>query len=108
MSDARLAITSVGSEEEAERIARALVDERLAACVNIVAGVQSVYRWKNHVEKEREWLLLIKTTGSRMAALEKRIKQLHSYELPEFLVLPAEGGSAEYLAWIAFETALLS
>jgi len=88
------------SADEAERIARQMIDERLAACVNILASMTSVYRWKGQVEQDREQQIVIKTTSERLAALEARVRQLHSYELPEFLVLSAEGGSAAYLAWV--------
>jgi periplasmic divalent cation tolerance protein len=108
MTDARLAITTVGSEEAADRIAATLVEERLAACVSIVPGVLSIYRWKDAVQRDREWQLLIKTQAARLPALEARLKELHTYALPEFLVLQPEGGSAEYLAWVLGQSALLS
>jgi periplasmic divalent cation tolerance protein len=79
-----------------------VVENRLAACVNIVLGpVESVYRWKNKVEKTREWLLVMKTTRERLGALEKEVKRLHSYEVPEFIALPISEGSREYLGWLA-------
>jgi periplasmic divalent cation tolerance protein len=78
------------------------VEKRLAACVNVVLGpVESVYRWKNKVEKAREWLLVMKTTAKRLPALEKEVKRLHSYEVPEFIALPISEGSREYLGWLA-------
>ncbi|MGH9523124.1 MAG: divalent-cation tolerance protein CutA, partial [Terriglobales bacterium] len=86
--------------EEANRIAEALVERRLAACVNVVAPVSSVYRWKEKVEHAQEWLLLIKTTTGAADAIGDALKELHSYELPECIVLPVEGGSEGYLAWI--------
>jgi len=101
MTDVRLAITTTGSKAEADRIATALVEENLAACVQIVPGAESVYRWQGAVHHDQEWLLLIKTIAARLPQIEARVKQLHSYDLPEFLVLAAVGGSAEYLAWVA-------
>lgn len=101
MSGARLAVTTVGSREEAERIASALVEERLAACVNIIGGVRSVYRWKDAVESADEVLMLVKTQQAQVERLRARIHELHSYEVPEFLVLEIAGGSAAYLEWIA-------
>lgn len=99
-TDKRLVLTTAGSAEEAHKIAEALIERRLAACVNLVAPISSVYRWKEKVERAQEWLLLIKTTNSAADAVGDAIKELHSYELPEFVVLPIEGGSEAYLAWI--------
>jgi periplasmic divalent cation tolerance protein len=96
----RLVLSSAGSREEGETIAQALVESRLAACVNIVRGITSVYRWQGKVESAEEVLLLIKTTTARLAELEAALHRLHSYDVPEFLVLPVEGGSAAYLRWI--------
>jgi periplasmic divalent cation tolerance protein len=87
---------------QAKLIARTVVELRLAACVNIVSNpVESYYRWKNRVERSRELLLIIKTTAKKLAALESEVKRLHSYDVPEFLVLPVETGSADYLKWIS-------
>jgi len=97
---ARIALTTAGSAKEATRLARALVEERLAACATLLPGATSIYRWNGQVETADEVVLLIKTTEERLAALEKRLKELHTYETPEFLVLKVEGGSAEYLAWL--------
>jgi periplasmic divalent cation tolerance protein len=88
----------------AERIADALVEERLAACVNRLAGVASTYRWKNEVHHDRECLLLIKTTIERFAALRERIVALHPYELPEVIAVDVARGLPSYLDWIAAET----
>jgi len=99
-SSARIVLTSLGSAKDASRLARTLVEERLAACVTVLPGAVSIYRWKGQVETADEVVLLIKTTNEQLAALEKRLKELHSYETPEFLVLKAEGGSEEYLAWL--------
>lgn len=94
-------LSAVGAPPDAQRIARALVEERLAACVNVVPGVVSVYRWKGVVEKEDELLLVIKTIGERVEQLKARLLQLHPYELPEVVVIPIGGGHAPYLEWIA-------
>lgn len=104
MTQARLVLTTTANREEAERIAHALVEERLAACVNVIGGVHSVYRWKNSVEAAEEVLLLIKTRDVAVDAVSERVHQLHSYEVPEFLVLEVGGGSEAYLAWIAGNT----
>jgi len=90
--------------EVAERIANALVDERLAACVNVLPAVISIYRWQGAVERAGETLLLAKTTRERLAALGERIVALHPYELPEVVAVEAAGGLPAYLAWIAAET----
>ena len=101
MSDEMLVISTAGSKEEASRIAAALVEAQLAACVNIVGPIESVYRWQGKVESGQEFLLLIKTTRSRCATVTSRIRELHSYDLPEAIEVSIEGGSAEYLNWIA-------
>lgn len=101
MTTARLAITTAGSLAEAERIAHALVEERLAACVNIIESVRSIYRWQGKLESAGELLLLMKTDEQHVEPLQKRITELHSYELPEFLVVDISGGSVGYLDWIA-------
>jgi periplasmic divalent cation tolerance protein len=95
-----VAFSTVGSAEDAERIARALVERRLAACVNLVPGVVSVYRWKGAVAREGEVLLLIKTRTERLEALREALVTLHPYELPELVALPVEGGHPPYLAWL--------
>ena len=101
----RIVFVTCGSLREARKIASAVVASRLAACVNInSAPVQSIYRWKGRVEVTKEFLLIIKTTVSRLKQLEKNIKGLHSYDVPEFLVIKVESGSAEYLAWLAANT----
>jgi periplasmic divalent cation tolerance protein len=100
MSEKKLVLTTAGSREEAEKIAQALVERRLAACVNLVGPVQSVYRWQGKVETSAEHLLVIKTTAGLFDAVAKAIRELHSYELPECIQLPIEAGSAEYLEWI--------
>jgi periplasmic divalent cation tolerance protein len=96
----RIVLTTTANPGAASRLARTLVEERLAACVTILPGALSIYRWKGQVETADEVMLLLKTTEDRLAALEKRLKELHSYETPEFLVLKIEVGSEEYLAWL--------
>jgi len=91
---------SCGDVRQARAIARALVEERLAACVNVLPGATSVYRWQGKVEESREVLLLIKSTTARARRLEARVKALHAYELPEVLTLKVAGGSAAYLRWL--------
>lgn len=91
-------------EASAERIASALVEERLAACVNCVPGIASTYRWQGKVDRAHECLLLIKTTSERFDALRERIVALHPYELPEVIAVDIALGHAPYLAWIATET----
>ena len=98
--DLKIVLSTVSSKEEALRIARTLVEKKLAACVNIVEGVHSIYRWQDKVEDAAEVLLLIKTTEDSLAALEVNLKTLHSYELPEFLVLTPSQASDSYLHWI--------
>ena len=91
---------TAGSADEADRLARSLVDERLAACVNRIKSVQSVYRWQGKVEQSEEELLMIKTSRDRFAALEKRVRELHSYSVPEVIALPIIEGSSNYLKWL--------
>ena len=100
MTDKKIVLTTSGSREEAEKIAHALVERRLAACVNIVGPIYSVYRWQGKVESAAEHLLLVKTTADLSDSVAKAIRELHSYELPECIQVPIEGGSAEYLKWI--------
>jgi len=99
-SDAVIVLTTIGADADAAALARTLVEERLAACINVLPPMTSVYRWKGQVEQEREQQLLIKTTGGRVAALEARLRELHPYEVPEFLVVRVIGGSDAYLAWL--------
>lgn len=96
---------TAGREQEARSIARQLVDERLAACVNIVGPIRSVYRWRDAIEDEPEFLLLIKTRASLVARVERRVIELHSYEVPELLAIAPSGGSAAYLRWLLESTA---
>ena len=100
MTDKKLVLTTAASREEAKTIAQALVERRLAACVNIVPQTHSIYRWKEKVEEAEEWLLLIKTTAAAFERVRDAIGQLHSYEVPECISIAIEGGSVEYLRWI--------
>jgi len=102
LTDKIVVLVTCGSAKEARRIARALVERRLAACGNILeAPVRSIYRWKGKVETAREYLLLIKTSRGRLAALQDEVKRLHSYDVPEIIALPIAKGSPEYLKWIS-------
>lgn len=92
--------TTAGSEEEAERISQALVERRLAACVQVIGPIASTYRWQGEVEQAREWLCQIKTEACRYGELEAAIRELHSYEEPEIVATPIVAGSKGYLEWI--------
>jgi periplasmic divalent cation tolerance protein len=100
MTDKRIVLSTAGSEDEARKIARHLVENRLAACVNIVPQIESIYRWQGKVESSREWLLLIKTTADRFPAVRDAVRESHSYELPECIAISIEDGTADYLEWI--------
>lgn len=89
-----------GSEEEAQKIAHALVEEHLVACVNLIFPIRSIYRWEGKIWDEKEGLLIIKTQKKRFPELEKRIKSLHSYSVPEIITLPITDGSSPYLQWL--------
>jgi periplasmic divalent cation tolerance protein len=104
MSDFAVVLTTMPDDHRADELARTLVTERLAACVNVSAPMSSTYRWKQTVEHETERQLVIKTTGDRLTALERRVRELHPYEVPEFLVVAVEGGSDTYLEWVVAET----
>jgi periplasmic divalent cation tolerance protein len=95
-----IVLTTWPSGQDATAFAQTLVDEHLAACVSVSAEMQSIYRWKGAVEVEPERQLVIKTTESRLGGLEARLHGLHPYEVPEFLILPVNGGSERYLAWM--------
>ncbi len=101
MTDKQIVLTTVGSEDEARKIAHRLVETQLAACVNIIPGVESIYRWQGNIESSREWLLLIKTSAERFPAARHAIRAMHSYELPECIAINIEDGSPEYLKWLA-------
>jgi len=96
-----LVMSAVGAQSDAQKIARTLVEERVAACVNIVPGITSIYRWKGSVEQEPELLLVIKTMADRVEPLKARLLELHPYELPEVVVIPIVAGHQVYLEWIA-------
>ena len=97
---ARIVLTTTADAEEARRLGRMLVEERLAACVTLLPTVCSIYWWQGEIESANECLLLVKTSQDRLKALESRLHELHSYETPEFLVLPIEAGSQAYLDWM--------
>ena len=100
MTDKLLVLSTTGSESEARKIAQTLVERRLAACVNIVPKIHSVYRWEGKVEQAEEYLLLIKTVKACEEEVCTAICELHSYELPECIAISIESGSAEYLKWV--------
>ncbi len=100
MTDSIVILVTAGSEVEAGKIATALVEEQLAACVNILGPIRSLYRWEGKVADDREWLLLIKTRDERFAAIEARVKALHSYQVPEVIALPIMAGAGEYMHWL--------
>ena len=95
-----MAFSTAPSAEVAEQLARALVGEGLAACVNVVPGVTSYYRWKGQLQRDAEWLLVIKTRAARLEALKAALVRLHPYEVPELVALGVEDGLAPYLAWL--------
>lgn len=96
--------TTAGNREEADRIATTMVDRRLAACVQIVGPIRSVYRWEGQIEHSEEWLCQIKTTREQYAAVEAAIREVHSYDCPEIIAMPIVEGSAAYLRWLAEQT----
>ena len=104
MSDAIVVLVTCGSEEEALKIANALVQEYLAACVNLVSPIRSIYRWEGKIWDEKEWLLVIKTQKQRFGELEQKVKSLHSYTVPEIISLPIVEGTMSYLNWIKENT----
>lgn len=103
MTDKIVVMSTCGSAEEAQRLARELVAQRAAACVNIVAPVRSIYRWKGQIEDAEEWLLIVKTNRSSFDRLRTILEAAHPYELPEALAMPVIAGSPNYLAWIEGE-----
>jgi periplasmic divalent cation tolerance protein len=104
MSSSCIVLTTAGSQVEARKIAHALVERRLAACVNIVPRIESVYRWQDKVESAEEWLLLIKTRAQVFERVREAIKELHPYELPECIMLEIAAGDKAYLDWLAKST----
>lgn len=99
-----LVLTTIPASAPPDRLARHIVSERLGACVNVLPSMRSLYRWEGAVEDAAERQLVIKTTRDRVAALEALLRQEHPYAVPEFLVMPVEGGSEAYLAWVRGET----
>lgn len=100
MTNKRIVLSTAGSEDEARKIAHHLVEQRLAACVNIIPRIESVYRWEGKVDSNREYLLLIKTSSTMFPEVRDAILELHSYELPECVEIAVEDGSSEYLQWV--------
>ena len=100
MSQPIIVLVTCGSEEEALRIANVLVEENLAACASMISPIRSIYRWEGKICDEKEWLLIIKTQGHRFAELEKKVRTLHSYSVPEIVSLPITEGSPPYLTWL--------
>jgi periplasmic divalent cation tolerance protein len=100
MSEAIVVLVTCGSEEEATKIANSLVEERLAACVNMISPVRSIYRWEGKIWDEREWMLIIKTQRQRFEELEGKVKSFHSYSVPEIIALPIVEGASSYLNWL--------
>jgi len=100
MTDKIVVLSTCGSEEEGERIARLLVDRRLAACVTVVPGARSFYRWQGKVESADEWILLIKSSRGRFDELRLALQTAHSYEVPELIALPVVEGAPNYLNWL--------
>ncbi|HEY1768043.1 MAG TPA: divalent-cation tolerance protein CutA [Terracidiphilus sp.] len=97
---ARIVLTTASNADEAALLARTLVEERLVACATLIPAVESVYHWEGQIETSAEALLLLKTGNDQLAALEARLRELHSYQVPEFLVLSVESGSQPYLEWL--------
>ena len=103
MTDKIVVLSTASSAAEAEAIARRLVEERLAACVNVVTGVRSFYRWKGKIEDSPEWLLVIKSSRGRFEELRAALEKLHSYDVPEVIALPVVEGTKNYLHWMEGE-----
>ncbi|MCI0355434.1 MAG: divalent-cation tolerance protein CutA [Acidobacteria bacterium] len=101
MTNERIVLSTAGSQEEARKIAHGLVERRLAACVNIVGPLESVYRWQGAIETAPEFLLIIKTTAAAFARVRDAIKELHSYEVPECVMINIEEGGEDYLKWLS-------
>ncbi len=100
----RLLLCTVPDETMASKIGHALVEEKLAACVNVIPGIRSIYAWKGRIEDDRELLLVIKSTDDRFDDLAARVRALHSYENPELIAVPVEGGLSDYLEWVGAST----
>jgi periplasmic divalent cation tolerance protein len=104
MTDKQIVLSTAGSEAEARKIAQHLIEHQVAACVNIVPGIESVYRWQGKIELSREWLLLIKTTAEKFPSVRAAISELHSYDLPECIAISIQDGNPAYLQWIEEST----
>jgi periplasmic divalent cation tolerance protein len=100
MTDKIVVLSTCSSEEEAEKLARSLVEEHLAACVNVISGIQSYYRWQGKVEQASEFLLIIKSSRARFGELRAALEKVHSYEVPEVIALPVLDGAPNYLNWL--------
>jgi periplasmic divalent cation tolerance protein len=100
MSEQIIVLMTAASQEEADLIAKTLVAEMLAACVNVLPGITSVYRWQGEVQRDAEWLLIAKSRRDVLDALVQRVQALHSYDVPEVIALPLVGGSEAYLRWL--------
>lgn len=100
VSDAIVVLCTIGAADDAEKLARELVERRLVACVNLVPGLVSIYRWKGRVERDEERLLVMKTSAARFEELKSAIVALHPYEVPEIIALPITSGHEPYLAWL--------
>jgi periplasmic divalent cation tolerance protein len=105
MTDKVIVLTTCGKSEDAEKLAQALVEKRLAACVNVVSGVRSFYRWQGKIENDAEFLLIVKTARGLVDQLRQELEKIHPYELPELVVAPIIDGSPNYLAWLEKEVA---
>jgi periplasmic divalent cation tolerance protein len=97
---ARIVLTTESTLDEANKLGRTLVEERLVACATLLPVVQSIYWWDDHIQSAPETMVLLKTSADKLEALEKRLQELHSYRVPEFLVLPVEHGSSNYMQWM--------
>jgi periplasmic divalent cation tolerance protein len=100
MTEKIVVLSNCGSEEEARRVARALVEARVAACVNIVPGIQSVYHWQGAIQEDPEWMLVIKSTRPMFDSLAAELRKIHSYQVPEVLAIPVIAGDQNYLDWM--------
>lgn len=103
MTDKIVVLSTCGAEDEANRIARRLIERKLAACVSVLAGARSFYRWQGTVENAQEWLLIIKSSRAMFEQLRAGIEELHSYEVPEIVAIPIADGSADYMNWLQGE-----
>ncbi len=101
MTSVRIALTTCNSAEEAAVLARALIERKVVACVNIIPGVRSIYRWQGEIHEDAEALLVMKTDIEHLPALQQAVTELHSYDVPEFVAFPVETGSPAYLSWVA-------